>query len=80
MDSTSGIPEETSSGARSSARLPLAWSSPFEGVWVARRDGRFAGMIQGMGAEGYKLTSDSGEHLGQYLALYEARDSLGDFW
>lgn len=80
MDSTSGIPEETSSSARSSARLPLAWSSPFDGVWVAHRDGRFAGMIQGMGAEGYKLTGDSGQHLGQYRSLYEARNSLVDSW
>jgi len=80
MDSTSGMPEENRSSARSSAGLPLAWSSPFDGVWVAHRDGRFAGMIQSMGAEGYKLTGDSGQHIGQYRALYEARNSLVDSW
>lgn len=37
-------------------------------------------MIQGMGTEGYKLTGDSGQHLGQYRALYEARNSLVDSW
>ncbi len=80
MDSTSGIPDEEGFGARPAIGLPLAWSSPFDGVWVAHRDGRFAGMIQSMGAEGYKLTGDRGQHLGQYRALYEARNSLVDSW
>lgn len=78
MDSTPGTPEENESHPRSIAGLPLAWSSPFDGVWVAHRDGRFAGMIQSLGAEGYKLTGESGQHIGQYRSLYEARNSLVD--
>jgi hypothetical protein len=54
----------------------LDWELIFDGVWLARHDGRFAGMAQGSPAEVIKLTDARGNFCGNYASLDEAKSAL----
>lgn len=55
---------------------PLAWQLVFDGVWVARRDGRFAGMVQCSSGDVYKLTDAHGNVVDTFTTLGAARSEL----
>jgi hypothetical protein len=54
----------------------LTWELIFDGVWVARREGRFAGMAQGSDGQTVKLTDAHGNLCGLYPSLTEAKATL----
>lgn len=56
----------------------LTWELVFDGVWVARRDGRFAGMAQGTDGHVLKLTDAHGNLCGLHCSLTEAKSALLD--
>lgn len=58
----------------------LTWEPMFDGVWVARRDGEFAGMVQSSSDCLFKLTDERGLLTGQFGSLYEARNALISRW
>lgn len=73
----------TTRGPIAGGRAPaqLQWHLVFDGVWLARREGRFAGMVQGAMAEGaagksVKLTDACGNICGLYKTLDDAKTAL----
>ena len=47
-----------------------------DGVWLARRDGRFAGMVQGLPGHSAKLTDACGNVCGLYTSADDAKSAL----
>ena len=73
------VPSTTTAPASipSDRALPhLRWELVFDGVWLARHDGRFAGMVQGTQGEEMKLTDARGNLCGLYASLDDAKDAL----
>jgi hypothetical protein len=73
MSSTTTAPDSISTER---AMTPLHWELIFDGVWLARREGRFAGMAQGDPGESIKLTDARGNLCGNYASLDEAKSEL----
>lgn len=76
FDSISSTTTAPDSISTESATWRLDWELIFEGVWLARRDGRFAGMAQGAPGESVKLTDSRGNLCGNYASLHEAQSVL----
>ena len=62
-----------------SATTHLRWQLVFDGVWLARRDGRFAGMVQGLPGHPAKLTDAYGNVCGLYKTADDAKSALYAF-
>ena len=73
VPSTTTAPESTSTGR---AMPHLRWELVFDGVWLARHDGRFAGMVQGSQGDSMKLTDARGNLCGIYASLDDAKVAL----
>ncbi|SMQ71811.1 hypothetical protein [Agreia sp. VKM Ac-1783] len=58
------------------AATQLHWHLVFDGVWLARREGRFAGMVQGMPGHPAKLTDACGNLCGLYKSVDDAKGAL----
>jgi len=71
--STMTAPESTSADR---AMPHLRWELVFDGVWLARNEGRFAGMVQGTPGEKMKLTDARGNLCGLYACLDDAKSAL----
>jgi hypothetical protein len=56
----------------------LRWQLIFDGVWLARREGRFAGMVQGVVGDSMKLTDAHGNLCGLYASLDDAKSALAE--
>jgi hypothetical protein len=76
FDSVSSTTTAHDSTVTERATSPLDWELIFDGVWVARRDGRFAGMAQGAPGDSVKLTDAHGNVCGIYASLVEASSAL----
>lgn len=76
FDSVSSTTTAPDSISPDSATSRLDWELIFDGVWLARRDGRFAGMAQGAPGDSIKLTDDQGNVVGIYASLAEAKSVL----
>jgi len=73
VPSTTTAPESISPDR---ATPHLRWELVFDGVWLARHDGRFAGMVQGTTGDSMKLTDARGNLCGLYASLDDAKDAL----
>ena len=73
VPSTTTAPESISPDR---AMPHLRWELVFDGVWLARHDGRFAGMVQGTQGDAMKLTDARGNLCGLYASLDAAKDAL----
>lgn len=58
------------------ATTQLHWQLVFDGVWLARRDGRFAGMVQATSDHAAKLTDACGNICGLHRSLDDAKAAL----
>jgi hypothetical protein len=54
----------------------LHWELVFDGVWLARDHGRFAGMVQGVQGDSMKLTDAHGNLCGLYATFDDAQRAL----
>lgn len=52
------------------------WSAVQAGLWVGRRDGEFAGMIEQIWGSGYQVTTRLGKTLGVFGTMEEAQQAL----
>lgn len=73
VPSTTTAPDSNLAGR---ATPHLNWELIFDGVWLARRDGRFAGMAQGSPNNPVKLTDACGNLCGLYKSLDDAKTAL----
>jgi hypothetical protein len=73
-------PPTSAPGETTDSTSLLTWELVFDGVWVARRDGEFAGMVQSSSDCIFKLTDERGLLTGQFASLYEARNALISRW
>jgi hypothetical protein len=76
FDSVSSTTTAHESTLTERATSPLHWELIFDGVWVARRDGLFAGMAQGAPGESIKVTDAHGNLCGIHISLHEATSAL----
>jgi hypothetical protein len=76
FDSVSSTTTAHDSTLGERAMSPLQWELIFDGVWVARRDGRFCGMAQGAPGEPVKLTDARGNLCGHHASLDDATSAL----
>jgi hypothetical protein len=53
-----------------------AWQAVQAGLWVGRRGGEFAGMIEQQWGKGYLVTTRLGKVLGTFATMEEAQDAL----
>lgn len=73
VPSTTTAPEST---VPDRAMPDLRWELIFDGVWLARHDGRFAGMVQGTQGDAMKLTDARGNLCGLYASFDDAKAAL----
>jgi hypothetical protein len=52
------------------------WRSVQSGIWVGRRGGAFAGMIEQRWGDGYLATTRLGKALGTFATMQEAKHAL----
>jgi len=52
------------------------WQPVQAGLWVGRRAGEFAGMIEQKWGEGYVVTTRLGKNLGRFDSMEEAQGAL----
>jgi hypothetical protein len=52
------------------------WQAVQAGLWVGRRGGEFAGMIEQQWGKGYLVTTRLGKCLGTFKTMEEAQDAL----
>jgi hypothetical protein len=52
------------------------WQAVQAGLWVGRRGGEFAGMIEQQWGKGYLVTTRLGKSLGTFKTMEEAQNSL----
>lgn len=81
FDSVPSTTTARDSASAGRAKSQLTWQLVFDGVWLARRDGRFAGMVQGGMVQGVpgqsvKLTDACGNICGLYKTLDDAKAAL----
>ncbi|SKA91679.1 hypothetical protein SAMN06295879_1522 [Agreia bicolorata] len=76
IDSTPSAPTASDSVTTEGATTHLRWQLVFDGVWLARRDGRFAGMVQGLPGHPAKLTDACGYLCGLYRSVDDAKGAL----
>ncbi|MEP6480258.1 MAG: hypothetical protein ABJB03_12745 [Rhodoglobus sp.] len=58
------------------APTPIAWSAVQAGVWVGKRNGEFAGMIEASAGSRYVATTGLARPLGEFASLAEAKSSF----
>jgi hypothetical protein len=76
FDSATSTTTARDSHPADSATTHLDWQLIFDGVWLARRNGRFAGMVQGTSDHPAKLTDAAGNLCGLYKSLDDAKKAL----
>ncbi|MBF4635505.1 hypothetical protein ITJ38_13900 [Agreia pratensis] len=76
LDSMPSAPTAPDSVTTEGSATQLRWHLVFDGVWLARRDGRFAGMAQGMPGHPAKLTDACGNLCGLYSSIDDAKGAL----
>lgn len=54
----------------------LEWTEMGQGVWVAKRDGAFAGLIEELWGAGYRVTDRTGAIIGEFATLQSARGRI----
>jgi hypothetical protein len=54
----------------------LSWTEIGTGVWLARREACFAGLVERMWGAGYRVTDRSGHIVGEFATLEGARRQL----
>jgi hypothetical protein len=62
-------------GERTSA---ISWTRVQSGLWVGKRDGDFAGMIESLPAGGFAATSRLALEVGIFTTIDEAKARLGE--
>lgn len=54
----------------------VSWDIHPTGVWLARRDGRFAGLVQARWGSGFAVSTALGKDLGLHPTLEDAQAAL----
>lgn len=54
----------------------IEWTEMGQGVWVAKRGGDFAGLIEELWGAGYRVTDRTGAIIGEFATLQSARRQL----
>lgn len=62
--------------ARADAPTEVVWTQMGDGVWVAKRDSDFAGLIEELWGAGYRVTDRFGAIVGEFSTLEGARRRL----
>ena len=68
--------QEADRGAAMNEPTETTWRSVQAGIWVGRRGGAFAGMIEQRWGEGYLATTRLGKSLGTFGTIQEAQLAL----
>jgi predicted acetyltransferase len=64
---------------RSTTTAPtIAWVAEQSGLWVARRDGEFVGMVEARWGNGFAATTRLAKPLGTFPTVEEAQRTLED--
>lgn len=56
----------------------IAWVAEQSGLWVARRDGEFVGMVEARWGNGFAATTRLAKPLGTFSTVEEAQRTLED--
>ncbi|WP_146181266.1 hypothetical protein [Homoserinimonas hongtaonis] len=67
---------EADSPRHAAAPSELLWTEMGAGVWVAKRQSDFAGLIEKLWGAGYRVTDHNGRIVGEFSSLASARDQL----
>lgn len=54
----------------------VLWTEMGAGVWVAKREADFAGLIEKLWGAGYRVTDQNGRIVGEFASLASAREHL----
>jgi hypothetical protein len=60
----------------SRATTAVSWTAEQTGLWVARRNGEFVGMIEARWGEGFAATTRLAKSLGVFTTVEEAQRAL----
>lgn len=76
--STQGIRPTPQPDARhaEARQAELVWTQMGDGVWVAKRDSDFAGLIEELWGAGYRVTDRYGAIIGEFATFQSARRHL----
>lgn len=58
------------------AERTLTWTEIGSGVWLARREANFAGLVERMWGAGYRVTDSDGQVVGEFASMDSARRQL----
>lgn len=73
----SSLGERTADTQVAAPRDPqIVWTQMGEGIWVAKRDHDFAGLIEELWGAGYRVTDRTGAIIGEFATLQSARRQL----
>ena len=57
-------------------KTAVSWVAEQSGLWVARRDGEFVGMVEARWGTGFAATTRLAKPLGTFLTVGEAQAAL----
>lgn len=72
---TSAIDIRRGRHQREAART-LSWTEIGSGVWLARREADFAGLVERLWGAGYRVTDCDGQVVGEFASMESARRRL----
>jgi predicted acetyltransferase len=64
--------------ATSTTAPTVTWVAEQAGLWVARRDGEFVGMVEARWGSGFACTTRLAKPLGTFVTVEEAQRALED--
>jgi hypothetical protein len=67
---------QQAAGGRAGPATTTTWRTVQPGIWVGRRGGAFAGMVEQRLADGFVATTRLGKSLGTFTTVEEAQRAL----